>query len=65
MGAHKQEMCGKGLHPMAGENLVFNKAGYRECKRCRYDRINARKKAKRAADRQADRQAAHRNGGQP
>lgn len=39
----KQLMCGKGLHPMEGDNILMHPKG-RMCKRCAYDRTLAWKK---------------------
>jgi len=50
MGDRKKTACLKG-HPLEEPNLVFNGEGFRECKRCKYDRRNKRRREERREQR--------------
>jgi len=50
MGDHPKTHCQKG-HPLEAPNLVFNTAGNRECRQCRYKRVNANARATRLRER--------------
>jgi methylphosphotriester-DNA--protein-cysteine methyltransferase len=50
MGDHAKSHCKKG-HELVEPNVICNSEGFRQCRRCKYDRNNALRRIRRAKKR--------------